>query len=244
MGASTRRGRSGATLAELLDRLARRARQARVHARLVDHATLGLLRAARVSRRQRALAGGHDPPVPAARGRAVRRGTADEDPRPGGLGTLVPGGRGAARAFPSACAPPRRPARPRAIEALVSTERVLASVIEAVIGACYLAFGYETTVERPWSRRSRRRSRTRSSTRSTSSRRSRSGSPAAARWSATRWSRSRDRRTTGRSRSARTIDGVEVGRGTRTQQEGRRAGRRAVGAGGARGIVTRTRSCT
>lgn len=31
------------------------------------------------------------------------------------------------------------------VEALLSTERVLASVIEAVIGACYLAFGYETT---------------------------------------------------------------------------------------------------
>ena len=31
------------------------------------------------------------------------------------------------------------------VEALVSTERVLASVIEAVIGACYLAFGYERT---------------------------------------------------------------------------------------------------
>jgi ribonuclease-3 len=30
-------------------------------------------------------------------------------------------------------------------EALVRTERVLASVIEAVIGACYLAFGYEHT---------------------------------------------------------------------------------------------------
>lgn len=30
-------------------------------------------------------------------------------------------------------------------DALVRTERVLASVIEAVIGACYLAFGYETT---------------------------------------------------------------------------------------------------
>jgi ribonuclease-3 len=29
-------------------------------------------------------------------------------------------------------------------EQLVSTERVLASVIEAVIGACYLSFGYET----------------------------------------------------------------------------------------------------
>ena len=31
--------------------------------------------------------------------------------------------------------------------ALVETERVLASVIEAVIGACYLAFGYERTAE-------------------------------------------------------------------------------------------------
>ena len=34
-----------------------------------------------------------------------------------------------------------------ALEALVSTERVLASVIEAVIGACYLAYGYEKTAE-------------------------------------------------------------------------------------------------
>ena len=33
------------------------------------------------------------------------------------------------------------------VGALVSTERVLASVIEAVIGACYLAFGYERTAE-------------------------------------------------------------------------------------------------
>jgi ribonuclease-3 len=31
------------------------------------------------------------------------------------------------------------------VEGLISTERVLASVIEAVIGACYLAFGYERT---------------------------------------------------------------------------------------------------
>jgi ribonuclease-3 len=31
------------------------------------------------------------------------------------------------------------------VPALVSTERVLASVIEAVIGACFLAFGYERT---------------------------------------------------------------------------------------------------
>ena len=32
-------------------------------------------------------------------------------------------------------------------DALSRTERVLASVIEAVIGACYLAFGYERTAE-------------------------------------------------------------------------------------------------
>jgi ribonuclease III len=34
-----------------------------------------------------------------------------------------------------------------ALDALVSTERVLASVIEAVIGACYLAYGFEPTAE-------------------------------------------------------------------------------------------------
>jgi ribonuclease III len=34
-----------------------------------------------------------------------------------------------------------------ATEALAQTERVLASVIEAVIGACYLAFGYEETAD-------------------------------------------------------------------------------------------------
>jgi ribonuclease-3 len=34
-----------------------------------------------------------------------------------------------------------------ATEALTQTERVLASVVEAVIGACYLEFGYERTAE-------------------------------------------------------------------------------------------------
>ena len=34
-----------------------------------------------------------------------------------------------------------------ALEALLATERVLASVIEAVIGACYLAYGFEPTAE-------------------------------------------------------------------------------------------------
>ena len=33
------------------------------------------------------------------------------------------------------------------VPALVSTERVLASVIEAVIGACFLAYGYDRTAE-------------------------------------------------------------------------------------------------
>ena len=42
-----------------------------------------------------------------------------------------------------AAAPPDAGAQ--ATESLVRTERVLASVIEAVIGACYLAFGYEET---------------------------------------------------------------------------------------------------
>ena len=81
---------------------------------------------------------------PAARGRALRPRPADQDPRPGGVGPLVPRGRRAAR---RARAPARRGAGRRGhrrCAALVATERVLASVIEAVIGACYLAFGYET----------------------------------------------------------------------------------------------------
>ena len=44
-----------------------------------------------------------------------------------------------------AAAPPD--AGEAATNALVRTERVLASVIEAVIGACYLAYGYERTAE-------------------------------------------------------------------------------------------------
>jgi ribonuclease-3 len=44
----------------------------------------------------------------------------------------------------AAMAPPESAA---SVAALVSTERVLASVIEAVIGACYLTFGYERTAD-------------------------------------------------------------------------------------------------
>jgi ribonuclease-3 len=39
------------------------------------------------------------------------------------------------------------PAAAATVPALLATERVLASVIEAVIGACYLTFGYERTAE-------------------------------------------------------------------------------------------------
>ena len=42
-----------------------------------------------------------------------------------------------------AAAPPEAPAM--AVESLARTERVLASVMESVIGACYLAFGMERT---------------------------------------------------------------------------------------------------
>jgi ribonuclease III len=40
-----------------------------------------------------------------------------------------------------------RDVSPLALEALIATERVLASVIEAVIGACYLAYGFDETAE-------------------------------------------------------------------------------------------------
>jgi ribonuclease-3 len=43
-------------------------------------------------------------------------------------------------------AAPEDVARP-ALDALVGTERVLASVIEAVIGACYLAYGFDETAD-------------------------------------------------------------------------------------------------
>jgi ribonuclease-3 len=39
------------------------------------------------------------------------------------------------------------PAAAATVPALLATERVLASVIEAVIGACFLTFGYERTAE-------------------------------------------------------------------------------------------------
>ncbi len=75
----------------------------------------------------------------------LRRRAADEDPRAGGLGPLVPRGGRAARAAGAAAGGGAGGGRAATLEALVATERVLASVIEAVIGACYLAYGFEPT---------------------------------------------------------------------------------------------------
>ena len=134
-------------LAELLDELPEDALPAGLHARLLERAAQRLLRAPGVPRRQRAGAGGDRPPLPAAGGRALRRRAADEDPRPGGVGAGLPRGRraaGAARAAARGGAAGRaRRARRRCVE----TERVLASVLEAVIGACYLNAGFERTAE-------------------------------------------------------------------------------------------------
>ena len=63
------------------------------------------------------------------------------------------------------------------VAALLASERALASVCEAVIGACYLHHGFEVTAGRRWPR-SRTRSRSPQSGCWTSSRRSRSASPA------------------------------------------------------------------
>ena len=67
-----------------------------------------------------------------------------------------------------------------ATEQLARTERVLASVIEAVIGACYLEFGYEPVADAVVEA-FRRRSSGRSRTRPTSSARCRSASRGAGR---------------------------------------------------------------
>ena len=92
-------------------------------------------------------AGGHDAPVSAPGGRALRRGAADEDPRAGGLGAVAAARSPSGWRCPSGCARRRRRACAESAAALVETERVLASVIEAVIGACYLHAGYERTAE-------------------------------------------------------------------------------------------------
>ena len=138
----------------------------------------------------------------------------------------------------AAAAPPT--AAP-SVPALIRTERVLASVIEAVIGACYLAFGYERTAEAVVEAFApeveyalEHQVDFKSALQELLARRGRDGQ-------LRRWSTSRARRTTAMFSISATIEGVEVGRGIRAQQEGRRAGGRPGGPGGAR--MRRRRRC-
>ena len=84
-----------------------------------------------------------DAPLPAPGGRALRRRAADEDPRADGVRARRAGRSPSASACPSGCAAAAPAGVGQSADALVETERVLASVIEAVIGACYLHAGYE-----------------------------------------------------------------------------------------------------
>ena len=78
--------------------------------------------------------------------RALRRRPAHQGARPGRERRLVRSRGAPGSACRTRCARPRRRARPgRSAEMLVESERVLASVCEAVIGAAYLAFGFERT---------------------------------------------------------------------------------------------------
>ncbi len=92
-------GGGEAKLSELLERLAAGAGGAGVHPLFLDRAARGLLRAPGLPRRQRARAGDHRPSLSAVERRALRSRSADQDPRPSGVRTLLPcGGRAPRRA--------------------------------------------------------------------------------------------------------------------------------------------------
>ena len=125
-----------------------RSRPAGGHAFVVDGEAVGFLRAARLPGRFRARPGGHDAPLSAPAAGRLRRRAADEGPRAGGLAGARAATWRSGWGSRSGCATRRRPSSPGpATEQLARTERVLASVIEAVIGACYLEFGYEEVAD-------------------------------------------------------------------------------------------------
>jgi ribonuclease III len=144
MGTSTRRGRSNATLGELLDRLpddlgrnvfthsSWTTRRSESYERLafLGDSVLSLAVTTHLYPRLEAERFGAGR-LTKIRAQAVSgrscRAVAERLGVPERLRTAAP------------------PAAASSVDALVSTERVLASVIEAVIGACYLAFGYEET---------------------------------------------------------------------------------------------------
>ncbi|CAA9466652.1 MAG: Ribonuclease III, partial [uncultured Solirubrobacteraceae bacterium] len=95
-------------------------------ARVVDGPALTLLRAPRLPRGLGPRAGGDHPPVPAPGG-DVRARAADQDPRPGGLRALLPGGGRAAR--PARAAARAGAARPsRARDGAAAADRARAGV--------------------------------------------------------------------------------------------------------------------
>ena len=118
------------------------------------------------------------------------------------------------------------------MESLLKTERVLASVIEAVIGACYLTFGYER--DGPGRRRGLRRGDRgrRSRTPGLQVRSCRSASPSAARPSiyevVEEEGPPHDRRFAVEAR----VNGRTLGRGGGRSKKDAEQERRARGAGG------------
>ena len=115
-----------------------------VHPCVMGRAPLGVLRAARVPGGRRPEPGRLHPPLPALR--ALRRRTPDEGARAGGQRRLVRAGgarAGRGRARCARAAPAGTTGR--SAEMLLESERVLASICEAIIGAAYLAFGFERT---------------------------------------------------------------------------------------------------
>ena len=119
-------------------------------------------------------------------------------------------------ACPSGCAPRRPTGVGQSATSLVETERVLASVIEAVIGACYLHDGYERTAAAVVEAFQPEIEERADATRSTSSRRCRSA------WRAAREVVDYDGR-----RRARAAARPHV----RGRRDGRRRGRSARGRG-------------
>ena len=120
-------------------------------------------------------------------------------------------------------------ARGLPVETLLASERTLASVCEAVIGACYLAHGFERQLRGRGGGLHRARSSRRRGSASTSSPSSRSGSHATATTVSYEVTDEagppHDRRFEVRA----TVDGDEIGSGLGAKQEGGRAGRRASG---------------
>ena len=95
-------------------RAARGARAPGLHARLLERAAQRLIRAPGVPGGQRAGAGRDHASVSAAGGRAVRRRATDEDPRAGGIRSLLSRRCRTTGAAASVCAPRRPPAWRRA----------------------------------------------------------------------------------------------------------------------------------